>query len=566
MSDIVDRMKAALAQITSAGAPFELVTVDVDGRPCKAYKNAPRSVSELVNQGRQHGDATFLVYQNERWTFNQFFRAVDTFTAKLQTVLGVGKGDRVAVAMRNRPEWAITFCAAINTGAVVIPVNSWSQREELVHILGNAEPRVLICDNDRLAHVAADLDTLGCKVVAVDGPSGPDPACVIRYDALCASAADPVAVDLGPDDPVMIMYTSGTTSGAKGVLSANRAFCQAVTNIDCVGMAVAMTSPEKIKAMMARGLQPSSLLAVPLFHVSGLQAQFIGALKGGRKLVIMYKWDIDTALDLIVSEQVTSLNLAPAMMQQLLTAPRFDRTDTSAINGAGFGGSATPGHLIELAFAKLPMALPGTGYGMTESNATASSCTDLLFREYPKSSGLVAPIVEVCCKDDLGNEIPRGQTGEICLRGITVMLGYWRNEAATADTVRDGWLHTGDIGYVSAENLIYVVDRIKDIVNRGGEKIATIEIESCVHQMPAVAEAAAFAVPDATYGEVVGVAVVPREGATISAEEVKRHVAQHLAAYKVPAHVAVLEQTLPRNATGKVIKRALKDLVLGGQV
>ncbi|CAB1369212.1 class I adenylate-forming enzyme family protein [Denitratisoma oestradiolicum] len=563
MNDIVEKLNAARAQVTAPGAPFELADRELGGHTYQVFKNAPENVMHLINQGRQFGDRTFLVYQGQRWSFNEYFRHADTLAAQLASRYGVKKGDRVAIAMRNRPEWMAAFVAIVSLGAIAVPLNSWSQREELVQNLGNAEPKVLFCDPERLAHVTGDLEGLGIEAIVTDTPA--EAPRVSRYDPLTATPLAAPQVDIVGDDPVMIMYTSGTTSGAKGVLSNHRAFCQALMNIDFVSAITAMASPERIQAMMASGFAPAALLSVPLFHVSGLQALFLGALKAGRKIVIMYKWDVDQAIDLIEQERLTQLNGSPAMMQQLFSSPRFDQADMSSIAAVGFGGSATPQGLLDMTLSKFPKSLPGTGYGLTETNSTASSFTAEAFAYKPRSSGIVSPIVEIHAEDDLGNVLPQGSTGELCVRGVTVMMGYWRNPTATEAALRDGWFHSGDVGYVDEEDFVFIVDRIKDIVNRGGEKISTLEVESCIHHLPGVAEVAAFAVPDTEMGEALAVAIVPEAGVSLDAEAVRQHVAAHLAGFKVPKHVSIRDETLPRNASGKVLKQALKAEVAGNR-
>ncbi|QDX80174.1 AMP-binding protein [Denitratisoma sp. DHT3] len=563
MKAIVEKLNTAKAQVTAPGAPFELVERELGGNTYRVFKNAPENVMHLINQGRQFGDKTFLVYQGQRWSFNEFFRHADALASQLAGRYGVQKGDRVAIAMRNRPEWMAAFVAIVSLGAIAVPLNSWSQREELVQNLANAEPKVLFCDPERLAHVTGDLDGLDIQAVVTDA-SVAEGGRISHYDKLCVDALTPPPVDIGGDDPVMIMYTSGTTSGAKGVLSNHRAFCQALMNIDFVSAITAMASPQRIQAMMASGFEPAALLSVPLFHVSGLQALFLGALKAGRKIVIMYKWDVDQAIDLIEQERLTQLNGSPAMMQQLFASPRFDQADMSSIAAVGFGGSATPQVLLDTTLRKFPNSLPGTGYGLTETNSTASSFTAEAFAYKPRSSGIISPIVEIHAEDDLGNVLPKGSTGELCVRGVTVMMGYWRNPTATEAALRDGWFHSGDIGYVDEEDFVFIVDRIKDIVNRGGEKISTLEVESCIHHLPGVAEVAAFAVPDAEMGEVLAVAIVPEAGVSLDAEAVRQHVAAHLAGFKVPKHVSVRNETLPRNASGKVMKQVLKAEIIGG--
>ena len=547
---------AVRAQLTGPGAPFELETVTVQGRAVRAYKNAFPSLAALIDAGRAHGAQEFMAYEGDRWTFDRFYAAVDALAGRLQSELGIQPGERVAIAMRNRPEWVVSFAALALVGAVPAPLNSFGQRDELVPNLRDLQPRWLFCDAERQARVREDLGALQCQSVVVDetgdgaltwsrltGPGGPRATTPAR----------------APEDPALILFTSGTSSQAKGVLSSQRAVCQALHNIDFIGAVSAMTSPAALAAMRARGLAPTTLTVVPLFHVSGLHAQLLSSLRHGRRLVFMYRWDPARALELIRSERITQFNGAPAMVAQLMATPGFDDPAlTGSIGGIGFGGAGLPKGLIGEVLARRKDSMSGIGFGMTETNGVGAAVSGALFELRPQASGLLSPIVEVRVRDADGQDAPAATPGELCLRGVSLMQGYWGGGGVAASVLEDGWLRTGDVGYIDADGYLHVVDRLKDVINRSGEKIAAAEVESCMLQQPGVAEAAVFAQPDESTGEAVVAVVVLRPGAAIDADSVRSHVAAHLASYKVPAVVHVRGEPLPRTPVGKVLKNSLK--------
>ncbi len=559
---ISDQLQAVRTQLTQPGAPFELADIEVGSQKYRIFKNAPANLAELIDQARSFGDKEFLVYQNERWSFKRFFADVDALAMQLRTHYGIGKGERVAIAMRNRPEWMAAYAAIIACGAVAVPLNSWGLREELVYGLGDSAPKLVFCDAPRLAHIVADLSGLGMQAIATESPAECLPPSVSLYaDVIYAAAtvkASP-APQIEPDDLAMIMYTSGTSSNAKGVMSTHRALCQGVVNMEFYGTVSAMTSPERIQAMMSAGFELTTLMAVPLFHSSGLHAQFLSALRTGRRIVIMYKWDVGQVLDTIAAERITQLSASPAMMLQLFSDPRFESADTRSLSWVGFGGAGIPDKLIELVHAKKPLAMAGIGYGLTETNGPVAACTGEAFAHKPSSNGPQSPISEIRIVDEEDNALPDGQPGEILMRGVTNMSGYWRKDSATREVLHDGWFRSGDIGYLDDEGFLFVVDRIKDIVNRGGEKVASAEIESCLLQHPAIAEAAAFGVPDPSYGEALAVSVQLKPGTRLDAADIRSHVAAHLAPFKVPTHIAIRSEAMPRNAVGKILKRDLRE-------
>jgi acyl-CoA synthetase (AMP-forming)/AMP-acid ligase II len=333
-------------------------------------------------------------------------------------------------------------------------------------------------------------------------------------------------------------------------------------NIDCQAMASAMINPEAIGAMMKKGFPPTQMLAVPLFHISGCHAAFLAALRGGRRIVMMYKWDVQKALELIERERVTTLNAAPSMLLELLESPLFEQYDTSSLSAIAGGGAATPPRAARLFLDKVKDAYPGAGWGMTETNSNGSACTGRPFRAKPGTAGFLHPTVELSVRDDDGNERPQGVPGRLWIKTPTLISGYWNRPEANAKEFRDGWFDTGDIGYLDEEGYLFLSDRAKDMVIRGGENIYPAEIEAAILEHPDIEEVAAFGVPDDAMGEQLAVVVHARPGTTVAPEDVRRFAAAHLAHFKVPQYIEVRAEQLPRNATGKILKKDVRAAFL----
>ncbi len=553
----------ALATLTGAGGAFELVAGEVRGVPVRLFRNAPASLREFLQGARAKGDATWLVYENERYSFADGLARVDALAAMLVERFGVTRGDRVAIAMRNYPEWIFAYFAITSIGAVAVGVNAWWTTDELDYGLRDCGARVVLADQERLERIAPLLtgsSALDLQVIAVRCEAAAAlPAGVQRYEDAIArfAGASLPAASVDPDDDAMILYTSGTTAHPKGVVSTHRAILQGLFAFACRAIANVVARPPK----EPHPYPTCYILIVPLFHVTGLVPVMLGATFGGNKLVMMYKWSPERALELIERERVTTFVGVPTQSHDLLESPRFATTDTSSLQSVGGGGAAAPTALVRRIEASFSRGRPNIGYGMTETNAFGPGNTGDDYVRKPASTGRVVPICELRVIDQAsGAPLATGEVGEVCFRGPHLFRGYWNKPKETADVLGDdGWLRTGDLGYLDDEGFLFLVDRAKDIVLRAGENISCSEVENVVYAFPDTYECACFGLPHERLGEELAVAVYAKPGHTLDPDALKRHVGEHLAAYKVPSRVFVFDEPLPRNASGKLLRRALRD-------
>lgn len=555
MSELKREFDEALAQLTGPGAPYELGSDDEMG---PFYVGAPATLPEVLAAGRQHGDREFLVYEGERRSFADLFAEADALSAAMQAH-GVQKGDRVAIAMRNYPEWVAAFIAIANIGAVIVPVNSWGQPADIAYTVEDAGAKLVFCDQQRFDGVADIFASRGIEAV-IARPEREDDSRSMQAFVAGHVGASPEPVELGPDDLALIMYTSGTSGKPKGAVITQRAICQAIFNMECCAIAAAMTNGETIAAMLERGFEPTSLLAVPLFHVSGCHAQFLSNLRGGRRIVMMYKWNVDKALDYVEQERITTIAAAPAMILDLLESDRFSEADTRSLFSLGIGGAATPPKVGKLLREKMPLNFSGTGWGMTETNAQGASFTGRAWSEKQGSSGFPHPIVQLRICDEQGGELPQGDTGEIWVKSVAAIREYWHRPEANAEEFRDGWFKTGDIGYIDEDGFLFLADRAKDMIIRGGENIYPIEIENELIEHPAVKEVAAIGLPHERWGEEVCVVVHASE--PLGEGDLLAFAKERLAAFKVPTRVEFSDEPLPRNATNKLLKKDIRERLL----
>lgn len=548
--------RKAWTQLTHEASPFAIESGQ-NGVP--EFAKAPLRLVEALQLGREHGDKPFLKWQEQSYTFNEFFLAADKLTAALQKDLSIRAGDRIAIAMRNRPEWMVAFLAAVQAGAIPVPINSWSTTDELLYAINDCDAAVVFCDPQRYAQMHG-LEDAGKTAVVVDvEPERPSDH---HWQSLLTRAPEEAEL-ASPESqaPALILYTSGTTGRAKGAVSSNKAVCQALYALDFQGAFAYMTSEERIRPLIESGLQPTLLLAYPLFHVSGLFSQFMSALRSGRRLVILYKWDVEDALNTIRDEKITQFAGVPTMMQQLIYHDRFTSADTDTLFALGLGGSAASTTLLAKLLESKPMALSGSGYGMTESNGICAAQGGNQFVAYPESVGWPLPLVQVVIGESPDEPVAAGINGPIWLRTSALMDGYWNKPEETDASMKNGWFFTGDVGYQDADGMMFITDRIKDIIIRGGENISAVEVEHCVCEYPDVEEAAVFMLPDAEFGESVAMVVHSRED--IVEADLLKFMAERLATYKLPQRIWFSDEPLKRSATGKLQKAQVKKEFAG---
>ncbi len=548
----------AIAQVTAPGTPFEIEEIELGGDSYKWFKNTPPSLKGLFDVARLRGEEDFLVYEDDRWSFARTMEHVDALGALLVEKYGVGKGDRVAIAMRNYPEWVTAFAAITSVGAIAVSVNAWWTTDELNYGLKDSGSKVLICDEDRMRRAASVIGPLGVQGVVVRCEK-PEPGFDRLEEVIELGKALP-EVEISLDDDATILYTSGTTGNPKGAVSTHRGVLSALMAFACgatvTGARRATTSADGTDSIPA----PSCfILIVPLFHVTGCVAVMLSCWLGGSRLVMTYKWDPERALQLIEREKVTHFIGVPTQSWDLLECENFGDYDTSSLTNVGGGGAPAPPELVKRIDGSFKKGRPGIGYGMTETNAYGPQNGGDDYMRKPTSAGRTIPIVEMASMDDQGNKLGPDEVGELCFRGPNLIRGYWNKPEATAETIVNGWLRSGDIGRIDTEGFVYVQDRAKDMVLRGGENIYCAEVEAAIYEFPAVYEAAVFGLPHERLGEEVAVAIYPREGQTFDEEELRSFLGQSLASFKIPAHVHVASEPLPRNASGKILKRDLRD-------
>lgn len=552
----------AVAAVTAPGERFETVEADVAGIRQTVFRHAPPTLRDVVGLWPGRGDDLFLVYEDERRSFAEVADEVAALGAALVGRYGVRKGDRVAIAMRNLPEWVVAFAAVTAVGAVSVSLNGWWTADELAFGLEDSGASVLVADPERVERTAEACARLGVAVVGVRLPDGETPAGVDRWEDVVILGAELPPADVDPDDDATILYTSGTTGRPKGAVSTHRAVPQALMGFGCRTAVQRLRRPDEAAA--ARAQRPVFILVVPLFHVTGCVAVMLSCALSGAPLVMMRKWSAERALELVERERVTNFVGVPTQAWDLLECPRFGDFDTSSLVSVGGGGAPAPPALVARVDAGFRRGRPSIGYGMTETNAYGPQNSGEDYVTHPTSTGRGTPILAVEVRDGAGRPVPAGEQGEIWFRGPHLIRGYWNRPDATAEAIVDGWLRTGDVGRVDEEGFVYVEDRAKDLVLRGGENVSCAEVEAAVYEHPAVYEAAVFGLPHERLGEEVAVAVLPRAGARLDPEELRAHVSERLAAFKVPSRVVVVDDPLPRNAAGKILKRQLRDEVAAG--
>ncbi|HEY5008971.1 MAG TPA: class I adenylate-forming enzyme family protein [Caulobacteraceae bacterium] len=541
------------AELTGPGQSHELEPVLVGAATVRSFRNAPKSLRQLFADTR--GDATFIVYENERWSFDEAWRDAARIATLLARDYGVAKGDRVAISMRNFPEWVLAFTAVTSLGAVAVAMNALWRPEEMEYGLQDSGAKVLFADQERLERLADCSPELSVQVIAVR-PSGHDERELWGLlDGI--SDVEMPAADVQPDDPATIFYTSGSTGRPKGVVSSQRNIIAALFSWELDGLVAArMMGIEPV----APANQPASLLAVPLFHVTGSHAVYLSSYRAQRKMVCMYKWDPEAAAGLIEEEKITSFVAPAAMTGDLVRIARQTDRDLSTLMTVGGGGAPRAPEQVKQIEASFAKALPNTGWGMTETNAIGTGIGGLAYLERPASSGRSSLVLDLKIIDEKGKGLPAGERGELLVRGTSVFRGYWNRPEVNAEVFIDGWFRTGDVAYLDSEGFLFIVDRIKDLIIRGGENIGCGQVEAALLRYPDVYEAAVYALPDERLGEEVAATLYA--SSSIDLDALRAFLNEHLARFEVPRFIRVSPDPLPRTASGKILKRELREEAL----
>ena len=568
---VIQHYLAARAELDSPGSPFATTTIEVRGLKLKAYAAAPPNMRAVWEASAGHAEKDYLVYEDERYTYSEVHAQVRKLAAHL-VAHGVHRGSRVAIAMRNYPEWVVSYWATVSVGAVVVGINAWWTPPELEYAFNDSEPAVLIADDERLERLNHMPEQRPMHIIAVRSERTV-PGGSTQWNAVMASD-DPGALPdatIDPDDDATIFYTSGTTGFPKGAQLTHRGSVDNIYNIVTMGIAASMAE-QKAHATGESQSPPAPtpaqrvlMVPTPLFHVTACNCVMHVGTFGGAKLVLMHKWDAGRALELIEREGVTNFSGVPTMSREMLLHPDWARRDTSTMQSMGGGGAALQPDLVGKIGRALKAGQPSTAYGMTETCGIITANSAQLYLAKPESCGSIVPTLDAKLVDEAGNDLPRhpDTVGVLCVRGSIVIKGYINRPEATADAIRDGWLNTGDIARIDDEGFVFIVDRAKDMVLRGGENVFCSEVETAIYHHEAVAEAAVFGIPDERLGEEVAAVIVLRPGHTLTSEALSEFLAASLAKYKIPARVWFRDEPIPRNASGKFLKRELRAEVSG---
>jgi acyl-CoA synthetase (AMP-forming)/AMP-acid ligase II len=502
-----------------------------------------------------------MFYQDERYSFTMAYRMAAQLAWRLKERGGIEKGDRVVIAMRNYPEFCLIFMAATAIGAVAVPFNAWWEGPELAYGLQDSEPKIIFADQQRAERLADYLKDSNIPLVAVRSEKNlPDG--VIRYEDFIAGSKEndfpPAAVDI--DDDAYIMYTSGSTGRPKGVVTTHRAVINTVMSWHFPLIGMMYLNRDYLDEVKPANM-PSTILTVPLFHVTGLVSLFLANFMIKRKMIILYKWDPEEALRIIEDERITQFNGVPSMSWDMVNSPNIRKHDLSSLTFLGGGGAARPPQHVKVLEEILGRHISQAGYGLTETTALGATNAGETYLAHPDSVGRpTPPLVEAKIVDEQGRTLKNGEIGEICFKSPANLRCYWKDPDATAEILwDDGWLKTGDVGVIDDEGFIYIKDRAKDLVIRGGENIACLEVEEAIYGHPKVFEAAVFGLPEERLGEQVAAVIMVRPNEELTQQELKDFLSTRLAKFKIPSLIWIQSEPLLKGATGKVQKRVMKE-------
>jgi long-chain acyl-CoA synthetase len=544
----------SLATLTASGT-FELTTDESAGYPIRVYKNAPVSLREVFEATTTvHADRTFTVYGDETLTFAEV-HAKAAILAHYLLAKGVTKGDRVAIGMRNYPEWIISFWACQAIGAVVVALNAWWITAELAFALEDSTPKVLLIDGERFERILPLLPALG-ELVVVVARRGGGPAGGVEFgQATSGLACELPRADIGSHDVATILYTSGITGRPKGAVATQRNHITNLMNALLAGQLarIARGTPEDFVAPQGGVLQ-----TFPFFHIGGLGVLTHSAAIG-TKMILMHKWNAVEAVDLVEKHGLTNTGGVPTVVRQFLEAAAGRGLNTLA--GLGSGGAPLPPALFRRIGPQFEQRVsPTNAFGLTETTGAIITNSGADYFGHPDSVGRPTVTCQIKIVDSAGREVAQGEIGELWMRGANVIPGYWRNPEATEAAFGGGWFRSGDLGYVDADGMYYVVDRMKDVIIRGGENVYCAEVEAALLEHPLVRDAAVIGLPDVEYGEEVAavIQVDPANQSPGLERELQSDLSAKLARFKIPTVFRITDDDLPRTGTGKVLKREIR--------
>ena len=549
----------ALARLTAPGEPFELTLIEAAGRQVRVFCNAPATLRDLYATTRS--DRPFLVYEDERLTFEQVWRRSCTLAHALRRRFAVSPGDRVAIAMRNYPEWIIAFNAVTSIGAIAVCMNALWTPAEMAYGLSHAGVTLMIGDPERLERYQAITPAPPAIGLIIARARQPLPTGAYAFAEILSGpeTADMPDIPMQPDDDAIMLYTSGSTGHPKGAVSTHRNIISALLSweLDAHAAVLAGILPEP----QANAPQGAMLLGIPLFHVAGSHAAFLASYRAQRRLVAMYKWDAQEAARLIAHERITLFTAPAAVTHDLVEVARRTDRDLSSLAMVGGGGSARAPEQVRAIDSVFANARPNTGWGMTETNAIGTGIAGQDYLDHPASSGRASAVLDLRIVGPDGQVLGPLERGELQVRGASLMRGYWNRPDANAEAFAGDWFRTGDVACLDTDGYLYIVDRIKDLVIRGGENIGCGAVEAAFLEHPDVIEASVYGVPDERLGEELGATLYCRR--PIPAEDLRAFLEPRLARFQIPRYIFIAEEPLPRIASGKILKRQLREEAVG---